>query len=80
VQAKRANTVNVVFIVSLYLWNPIQTWTLLAPGIANGIRGLLAIWQLRAVGFPGLVVEVAELPKVRRQPFLAFGKGRRLDV
>ena len=53
---------------------------MLALGSANGISALLAVFQFRAVGFPGLVVEVAECLEWGRQPLLAFGKRRRMHV
>jgi len=57
----------------LYRCNPIAGWTLVAPGIANEIKPLLALLQLRAAQFVGPVVEVVQGLQFRRQEQLAPG-------
>jgi hypothetical protein len=53
---------------------------MLALRIANRFKGLLRVLQLRAVGFPGLVQEVAQRLEFQRQASLAFGKRGRMHA
>jgi hypothetical protein len=53
---------------------------MLALGIANRIRGLSTVRQFRAVGFPGLVPELAQRLKGERQASLALGKRGRMHA
>jgi len=53
---------------------------MLAPGIANGIKGFLDVVRFGSGPFPGPVLEVAECLEFGRQVFLAFGKRPRMHV